>query len=368
MELPSYFADFLKEIRPTANQRQSYQTGHHTLRDRLLAYEDLAPLIVTTFLQGSYRRATAVRPKADKRADVDVIVVTRFHTDEYSPQEAMDTFTPFLDKYYAGKYRIQGRSLGIEMGYVDLDLVITAAPSEAVEGILKSLGENVEYLPEDEGDASSTDAQFSAEGDILIKALARAGLKEAEWKSEPLLIPDREADSWDPTDPLAQIEFTWAKNRACNTHYINVVKALKWWRRAFYGDAQPKGYPLEHFIGLCCPDGITSVAEGVTLTLEKIARDYKWYVDFKLKPPMPDHGVPDHDVFARLTVEEFATFHGQVCAAAEIARRAYDIEDDVAGSANAWRELFGDKFPKPPDKSGFTRREGPSIVTPGRFA
>ena len=44
---------------------------------------------------------------------------------------------------------------------------------------------------------------------------------------------------------------------------MNVVKALKWWRLLDRPGEYPKGYPLEHIIGACCPDGIASVAEGV---------------------------------------------------------------------------------------------------------
>ncbi len=46
----------------------------------------------------------------------------------------------------------------------------------------------------------------------------------------------------------------------------------------------PKSYPLEHFVGECCPDGITSVAEGIVGTLECIAECYP------KKPFLPDRG------------------------------------------------------------------------------
>ena len=136
MELPTYFDRFLKEIRPTQNQRDDCRTGHQTLRNRLHADEGLKSIVVSTFLQGSYRRATAVRPKEDSRSDVDIIVVTRLNRDDYQdPDKAMDVFVPFLKRYYAEKYRRQGRSFGIELSYVDLDLVITSAPSESEQEI-----------------------------------------------------------------------------------------------------------------------------------------------------------------------------------------------------------------------------------------
>ena len=32
--------------------------------------------------------------------------------------------------------------------------------------------------------------------------------EDSNWKDEPLLIPDREADAWDKTHPLEQIRWT----------------------------------------------------------------------------------------------------------------------------------------------------------------
>ena len=60
MELPSYFSDFLSAIRPTDSQKEDYKTGHKTLRERLNNDEKLGPILVSDFLQGSYRRATAI--------------------------------------------------------------------------------------------------------------------------------------------------------------------------------------------------------------------------------------------------------------------------------------------------------------------
>ena len=190
-----------------------------------------------------------------------------------------------------------------------------------------------------------------------------------QWKSEPLLIPDCEAEKWDETHPLEQIRWTIEKNKNCNKHYINVVKALKWWRKIKYPDIKhPKSYPLEHFIGDCCPDGITSVAEGIVLTLENIVSRYP------TKPFLPDRGVPEHDVFARITDDEYFDFYYTVCDAAKIAREAFDYES-LYDSVCKWKELLGNEFPSAPEPSksnsltGFSIRTEKSLAIPeGRFA
>ena len=66
-----------------------------------------------------------------------------------------------------------------------------------------------------------------------------------------------------------------AEGRPDGGHYVNVVKAGKWWRKRNADGRYPKGYPLEHLIGANCPDGVGSVAEGLTRTLEAIRDNYR---------------------------------------------------------------------------------------------
>jgi hypothetical protein len=370
--VPSYFKDFLSNIRLTQNQVDDLITGHRTLRNRLESDDVLSDIIISTFLQGSYRRSTAVRPKNDSRADVDIIVVTKLDPKEYTPDEALNLFVPFLDKYYKDKYRIQGRSIGISLSYVDLDIVPTAAPSESQKGLLKSDKVSSDYAIEEFQNYDfykSENRQKSLLLESLFNFYSSSGAKE-QWRNEPLLIPDRDAQTWEKTHPLEQIRWTVEKNKICNNHYINVVKALKWWRKEKYPDVkQPKSYPLEHFIGDCCPDEINGVAEGVVLALEKIVCDYSD------KPFLSDRGVSEHDVFARITEKEYSDFYDTVCEAANLARSAYDSEN-LKESVDKWRELFGNKFPSAPDNksnessgSGFTvRTERTDNIKGGRFA
>ena len=347
LEMNSSFKKFLTDIRPTSNQLDDMRTGYKTLRNCLLDDERLKSIIVSTFLQGSFRRATAVRPNGAKRADVDLVVVTKLMREEYTPHQAMDLFVPFLDEYYEGKWKPQGRSFGIELSYVDLDLVITSAPSEAESVALKSASVTSLDTPEDVEDwrlvpsyVSLAERGLPGKGQLL--ELAR---KEAEWKLSPLHIPDREANQWDETHPLAQIQWTWEKNKACNTHYVNVVKAIKWIRRIGpEAPKYPKGYPLEHLIGQCCPDSINSVAEGITRTLEAIKANYGGYATLEMVPTMPDHGVPAHNVLHRLTGKDFATFYHLMSEAAAVARKALDAKCEKDASEE-WRKILGDKFP-----------------------
>ncbi|MFH0871606.1 MAG: nucleotidyltransferase [bacterium] len=374
MELPRDFEQFLKEIRPTENQREDLKAGHKTLRERLRADEELSPLIVSDFLQGSYKRATAVRPKADKRADVDIIVVTNLDENKYNPHQAIDLFKPFVEKHYKGKYRIQGRSIGIELSYVDLDRVVTSAPSAMDSKILLSEALTTDFDIEEARDWRLHPSWLGLDSRLFEGARDRLAnaQRDKEWESHPLRIPDRDANKWEDTHPLEQIRWTRDKNAASNGHFVNVVKAIKWWRMENPSEPeQPKSFPLERLVGECCRDDIGSIAEGIVTTLEAIVSNYASAVASGSKPKLPDYGV-SMDVFRRVSVEDFAGFYRQAKDGAAIGRLALD-SNDRGESGDLWGKLLGSKFPGPPvnggkKSGGFTRRAGITIPGAGRFA
>ena len=364
MELPTYFTRFLKEIRPTQNQKDDCKTGHQTLRNRLHADEKLKPILVSTFLQGSYRRATAVRPKGEAKLDVDIIAVTRLNRHDYpDPDKAMDKFVPFLKKHYKGKYQRQGRSFGIELSYVNLDLIITSAPSEAEIEVYESKAVRTDLTLDDVPDWLLMKSWIPPD-ERINQTVFLESIRGKEWQTEPLWIPNRDAGDWEETHPLEQIKWTWKKNANCNKHYVNVVKAIKWWQRVHHEDDRPKGYPLEHLIGVCCPNNINYVAEGVTRTLETIVANYSYEASKKKAPYLRDHGV-DHNVFDRVEGEKFAEFYEHAKKAAEIAREALDADKEK--SIEKWQELFGSKFPNSDDSNDNGNRgnssKGPFIAT-----
>lgn len=375
--VPSYFIDFLRNIRLTDNQVEDCKKGHSTLRKRLHSEDELKNNIVESFLQGSYRRATAVRPFEDEiKSDVDVIVVTKIDRNEVTPRQAMDRFKPFLDKYYAGKYKAQGRAWKIALSYVELDLVPTSAPSEAVSRLVKS--ESV-WTDDTLEEASDWRLDFSWPRGMPRSATGMDERAADEpWRKEPLWIPDREAQKWDKTHPLAQIDATQTKNMDCNRHYVNVVKCLKWWRTTQRPKPKyPKSYPLEHLCWVNCANGLESVAAGVVSTLENIRDRYRADAMSRRTPWVADHGVPEHNVLWRVSGDDFAEFHKHISEAASLARRALDAED-LRESVIIWRELFGDRFPEPPEKKdddespdgpgGYTPRKDVSVIGGGRFA
>ena len=374
MELNSYFTDFLSKIRPTEAQTKELQEAHTRLRKRLLADEYLGPMIVSVFLQGSYRRATSIRPQGDDKLDVDLVAVTRFRRQDYPvADDVMNEFTSFLNKHYKGKWKKKGRSIGIEMSDVKLDLVIASAPSE--EEAWSSNFIQGYFTPDD----------WPMDSDPLPDHLAdffkEDNKEEPKWKLEPLYIPDRDTHQWQRTHPLEQYRWTTNKNRRTNGHYVNIVRLVKWWWRTAHPELEyPKSYPLEHLVGDCCPDDVGTLARGFTLVLEEMVSRYSAYAASGMVPFVPDRGVPEHNVLKRLSPSDFSKFVDRVQQASADARKALD-SDDPSDSAMLWQSLFGKRFPSPPSGSAaatagaaaagtgvYTPRQERTRVGGGRFA
>ena len=342
MELNDQLRELVSDISPTDSQQSALRDAHIRLRERLMADDGLKPWIIETFLQGSYRRHTSIRPQGDDKPDVDVVVVTRVDRNKFTPEQAMDLLVPFLDRHYAGKWKKKGRSIGIEMARVKLDVVLTSAPSETGEkDLLAELAQEYTY-----GDSWDDKGQ---------------------WKSEPLWIPDREARNWQRTHPREQIRWTQIKNRNTNGHYRAAVRLVKrWWQSQHPEQEYPKSYPLEHIVGDCCPDGATSLAQAFTETLEEIALRYQLFANSGQVPFLPDRGVPEQNVLKRITAQDFSQFHWKGQSAAKVARQAMNSTDS-GESAQLWQQIFGNRYPVRPNQLGFTRREQPSQLRGGRF-
>ena len=372
--IPTYFTDFLADIRLTSPLETHCREKHLDLRRRLQADPDLSTIIIDAFLQGSYRRQTGVRPldraARTEHVDVDLVVVTTLDPEAYTPDRVVARLTPFLDRDFKGHWSRNDRSIKIiyDETPVTLDLVVTAAPSMIVQEALRKAAERGRTSTG--GIITLSERPAGDLGDILSLREAVAHVRKAaglqDWRDDALLIPDRQLRNWVETHPIEQIAWTEAKSARTQGHYVNVVKAVKWWRRRHADPEHPKGYPLEHMVGTVCPDGIESVAEGVTMTLEAIVRNYQAHAITHRKPALPDHGVPHNDVFRRVSATDFAGFYTVVQSAAQLARQALD-SPTVAYSASTWRQLLGPEFPEP-GKGGFAERTAAStIATTGRF-
>jgi predicted nucleotidyltransferase len=314
MKLPSYFDRFLAEIEPSPSYKQDQQDGHRVLRRRLAEDDEFGEIHLNTFLQGSYKRQTAIHPGKD----VDIVVVTSLDPDWTTPQEANKKLRKCLDKHYKGKIEPQNRSLCITLSYVRMDVVLATS----------------RYL----------------ERQLLRESITEA--KEIEdvsgWKQYPLLIPDRELGAWVDTHPKKQLEWTTGLNETCGGYFVPLVKMFKWWRKEAYTTPKhPRSYVLERLAGECVDTSIRDHAENFVSLLQNIVIRYSLYASAGVVPTLPDPGVPANNVARRLSVEDFKRFMKEVEAVLPTAEAALG-SDDKGRSAELWRKVFGDKFPAAP--------------------
>jgi len=348
--LPSLFQTFLSNIRPTDQNRSDYIDGHTTLRDRLCDDDVIEEFYITDFLQGSYKRSTALKPVGEETSDVDIILVTNHSTDA-DPENAMEKCEPFLEEHYTDRWEVNARSCHIDQESVELDLVLTTAPSETVQDAIDS---------EDSlGDVPVNEAlELNQSRDVLDDLDYSIGMSSDDWKIDPLKIPDRRLAIWEETHPLYLNAWTIGKNERTNSHYVNVVKAVKWWRRTQVDEPErPKGYPLEHIVGTNCPDEIESVAEGIVRTFEVIENNYDAHAAMNITPTLRDRGIPSNNVLSRLDGDDFSSFYDEVTQAAALARDAF-AEKDPSDSRDLWYSLLGDEFPAYDGEGGSDSDDG----------
>ena len=361
MNCKSNFNDYISNINIQQYVKDELREKYEILVGRL-KQEPIGKHIIATFLQGSMARDTAVKAIPPDKADIDIVIVTDFiwtndlnniDPNKKTPDQALNAFRDFLNKYYKDKWRKQGRSLGIEMSNCCIDLVPTALPSVTMQEALREMFSNdTNYFKEFLNESYSSDKLIS---------FAR---KNSKWKDEYLMIPDRAAKKWDKTHPLEQITWADEKHRATNYTYKKLVRALKWWNNNFVNVDNMKSYPLEYFIGKCTEnDESLSLEIAVYKVLNRMAT-YS-----TRKPWMPDIGVPEHDVFARLSEENYQDFIIIVKKTLDIASKAY-FEENKTESSKLWQKIFGKEFPVYDSPSPqFTERKEPSSVnTEGRFA
>ena len=173
------FDEFLSDIEPSPTTKNNASSAHTGLRGFLISDEEFKEYHKNTFLSGSYRRQTAIRPQKKNghtdRPDVDIIVVTN-HSSNDDSKDIVDLLFKTLKKKYPN-IRRQTRSVGIESNKADMDVV----------------------------------------------PIIPYGLM--------YLIPDRKQKKWIPTNPPGHTKWTTEMNTLAGGRFKPLVKLMKWWRR-----------------------------------------------------------------------------------------------------------------------------------------
>ncbi len=294
MTTQQQFIDMLKDIEPSESTVTACSSAHKTLRTALAEHEEFGDLHVETFLSGSYKRDTAIRPTnvggVLQRPDVDIIAVTS-HTEEDEPQVVLDAVHKALVDAGYKNLTVNRRSINVKLSSVDMDVVPVI----------------------EDGDA--------------------------------YLIPDIHLKEWLTTNPPAHTQWTVDVNTQAGGRFKPLVKLFKWWRRVHLADQKrPKGFILECLVAKHM-NYTEANYETLFVKLLEAIRDAYWYdALIGTVPNIEDPGVPGNNVFSAVKADEFKTFYDKLKEQAALARKAKD-EPDADEALKLWRQVLGSRFP-----------------------
>ena len=298
MATQKQFKAFLRDIEPSPTTKSRASAAHTAVRKFLRAHEDFKEVHLNTFLSGSYKRDTAIRPRIingeQTRPDVDIIVVTS-HKLKDEPKDVLAILFRTLKENYE-KIRLQARSVGIETSKADMDVVPIIAP-------------------------------FGMENQLYI--------------------PDRKLELWLETNPPRHTTWTTEVNQAAGGRFKPCVKLMKWWRRENPTVSKhPKGFVIECIVAECMDRDEANYAELFVDMLEEIVRRYGPTVEAGFVPYIQDPGVVSNSVTKGISNPAFKGFVNKAKTHGELGRRAIDIAGgDPEGALKLWRTIFGQRFP-----------------------
>lgn len=216
------FTELLTDIEPSPTTKASASAAHTAVRKHLRTHENFKKRWEADFLAGSYARDTAIRPKqtpdGQERADVDIIVETRFSTSD-EPEDVLYELSDALEDCFAVE-RVNKRSVRVVTSRAEMDLVPVVRTSTG------------------------------------------------------LMLPDRDLGYWKVTNPPAHTTWSAEQNTRFSGRFKPLVKLFKWWRRENRTGKRPKGFVLEVLVALHAPTGESHYGEAFAQVLANIDAAY----------------------------------------------------------------------------------------------
>ncbi len=306
MATQQQFRDFLKDIEPSETTKSNASSRHNELRDFLAADDEFKVHHIQTFLSGSYKRDTAIRPRISNgviaRPDIDIIVVTDYTLDD-DPSDVIDAVFNAVQRLknqktsYTAIHR-QARSINVETTTVHMDVVPIIAPGGMEETLYIA---NRKY--------------------------------------------ETESEKWLVTNPPGHTAWTTEVNKNSGNRFKPLVKLMKWWRRENSTiSKRPKGFVIECIVAECFDADESDYAELFLGTLDEIVSKYQAYVAAGILPLIADPAVPGNYVTSGLAFDAFEGFYNKVMSHAGIGEKIR-AETDPDEEVKLWRKIFGGRFP-----------------------
>ncbi len=297
MILKSSFVDFLDKIKLDETRSSKIQTAHNTVRDFLAEDTEIKPRFYESFLQGSYRLNTAVRPQGEGEYDVDVILSLDLNNENgdglLNATSVIDWVAGRLKESKTYKDKVKPKRKCVRINYVD--------------------GFHMDITP----------AHCSGGTDGVL-----------------LVPPD-----WRQSHPKGFREWCVARHSASDSNFYPVVKMMKWWRNIHFGDdGSPKSILLTTIIGKHIPTKNISYDEALVKTMENINS----FLQANLSvPEIKNPSLESETLSQSWSLSDYRTFRDKFKLATETAMKAL-AEKDEEKTIELWNSdaLFKGTFPK----------------------
>ena len=297
------FTDFIKDITPSQTTDTRSASAHNAVRDALTSDDEYKHEVLRTFLGGSYRRKTAIRPVTKggdtERPDVDIYVVVAGSTWTRTPNE-------LIEALYAALHRTRS-SLGITI-----------------------ISRNRCSISLSTGNA-----------DMDVSPLLDRNI------SGYYSIGNRHTDEWYETDPEAHTTWSAQVNSDSFGRFNPMVKMVKWTRREYPTKSKhPKSIALEALIGEHMNRDKTHYGQLIHDTFNAIIDAYGIDRLLGICPTVDDPAIAGGNLLEGVSGDVFAAFYDKIESFRDEAAKALATDDQEKATVH-WRRIFGSRFPSP---------------------
>ncbi len=321
----SRFTEFISDITPSETTDSRSSSAHNSLRDTLVSDSEYGPEIIRTFLGGSYKRKTAIRPVTSngdtERPDVDIYVVVR-------------------------------------------DTTWTATPSELIEDLFSALERNRRSLNITRLKRNRCSISISTnKADMDISPLIDRG------SDGYFRIGNRIAGEWYSTDPEGHTTWSAQVNKNASMRFNPMVKMVKWNRREFPTKFRhPKSIALEALVALHMDMKEAHFGQLIYNTFDGIIKAYQFERTYEQCPYIDDPVVSGGNLLGGVSGEAFCAFYDKISYFRGEAKKGLDASGQGIATKH-WRNIFGPRFPAPKalKESASTTLKSTTVMSPLTF-
>ncbi len=295
------FADLLSDIEPSQTTKANSTSAHNNVRDALLSDDDFACRVERIFLGGSYKRATAIRPRtkneSTERPDVDLYVVVDANPSDLSPADLTGELFDALNR-----------------NRVDLGITKLKRNRVSISVSMKKADLDISILLERQNDG-----------------LYRIGNSSTE--------------VWYATDPEEHSDWSSSQNARFGKRFKPMVKLLKWARRenrTIY--KHPKSFALEAFIALHSDENESHYGILFHDFCSKFVAAYDTERLLGQCPWLQDPAIATGNLLPGVSGSHFCAYYDKIKQHRDDAEKAL-AEENQDKATEYWRRIFGSRFP-----------------------